>query len=43
LQSLQKAVSAGYPREQLLANPELKSLHSDPEFERSVKEAKSYQ
>ena len=43
LQSLQKAVSAGYPREQLLANPELKSLHSDPEFERLAKEAKSYQ
>jgi serine/threonine protein kinase/tetratricopeptide (TPR) repeat protein/TolB-like protein len=43
LQSLQKAVSGGYPREQLLANPELKSLHSDPEFERLAKEAKSYQ
>lgn len=43
LQLLQKAVSAGYPREQLLANPELKSLRSDPEFERLAKEATSYQ
>jgi eukaryotic-like serine/threonine-protein kinase len=40
---LQKAVIAGYPREQLVANPELKSLHADPEFERLAKEAKSYQ
>jgi eukaryotic-like serine/threonine-protein kinase len=40
---LQKAVAAGYPREQLLANPELKSLHSDPEFDRLAKEARSYQ
>jgi len=40
---LQKAVSVGYPREQLLANPELKSLHSVPEFDRLAKEAKSYQ
>jgi eukaryotic-like serine/threonine-protein kinase len=43
LLSLQKAVNAGYAREQLLANPELKSLHGDPEFERLAKEAKSYQ
>ena len=40
---LQKAVAAGYPREQLLANPELASLHSDPQFDRLAKEAKSYQ
>jgi serine/threonine protein kinase/tetratricopeptide (TPR) repeat protein len=40
---LQKAVAAGYPREQLLANPELASLHSDPQFGRLAKEAKSYQ
>jgi serine/threonine protein kinase/tetratricopeptide (TPR) repeat protein len=43
LLSLQKAVTAGYAREQLLANPELKSLHGDPQFERLAKEAKSYQ
>jgi eukaryotic-like serine/threonine-protein kinase len=40
---LGKAVTAGYPREQLLANPELKSLHSDPEFDHLAKEATSYQ
>ncbi|MGC1618169.1 MAG: protein kinase [Candidatus Acidiferrum sp.] len=40
---LQKAVAAGYAKEQLLANPELNSLHSDPQFERLAKEAKSYQ
>ena len=40
---LQKAVTAGYARELLLANPELNSLHSDPQFERLAKEAKSYQ
>ena len=40
---LRKAVIAGYPREQLLANPELRSLHSDPEFNRLAKEAISYQ
>lgn len=39
---LRKAVIAGYPREQLLANPELRSLHSDPEFNRLAKEAISY-
>jgi tetratricopeptide (TPR) repeat protein/TolB-like protein len=43
LQWLGKAVSAGYTREQLLANPELTSLHSDPEFTRLVAQAKSYQ
>jgi serine/threonine protein kinase/tetratricopeptide (TPR) repeat protein len=43
LQWLGKAVSAGYTREQLLANPELTSLHSDPEFTRLVGQAKSYQ
>ena len=43
LQWLAKAVSAGYTREQLLANPELTSLHSDPEFTRLVAQAKSYQ
>ena len=40
---LQKAVTAGYAKEQLLANPELTSLHSDPQFELLAKEAKSYQ
>ena len=40
---LKKAVAAGYAREQLLANPELFSLHSDPSFDPLVKEAKSYQ
>ena len=40
---LRKAVAAGYPRESLLANPELKSLRSDAEFDRIAKEAKSYQ
>jgi eukaryotic-like serine/threonine-protein kinase len=43
LRWLQKAVAAGYAKEQLLANPELSSLHSDPQFERLAKEAKSYQ
>jgi serine/threonine protein kinase/tetratricopeptide (TPR) repeat protein len=43
LKYLQKAVNAGYTREQLLANPELMSLHSDPQFERLAKQAKSYQ
>jgi eukaryotic-like serine/threonine-protein kinase len=40
---LQKSVAAGYPKEVLLANPELNSLHSHPQFERLAKEAKSYQ
>jgi serine/threonine-protein kinase len=39
---LEKAVKAGYPREQLVANPELASLHSDPQFDRLASEAKSY-
>jgi len=40
---LQKAVQAGYTKEQILANPELKSLYSDPQFQRLTKQAKSYQ
>ncbi|HXX45542.1 MAG TPA: tetratricopeptide repeat protein [Candidatus Acidoferrales bacterium] len=40
---LQKAIAAGYSRQQLLANPELVSLHSDPRFDRLAKQAKSYQ
>jgi len=40
---LQKAVTAGYAKEQLLADPELTSLHSDPQFDRIAREAKSYQ
>ena len=40
---LQRAVNAGYARAQLLANPELKNLHSDPDFRRLANEAKSYQ
>ena len=43
LAALQKAIAAGYSREQLLANPELASLHSDPQFDRLAKRAKSYQ
>jgi serine/threonine protein kinase/tetratricopeptide (TPR) repeat protein len=39
---LQKAVHAGYPREQLLANPELSSLRSQPEFARMVGDAVSF-
>jgi serine/threonine protein kinase/tetratricopeptide (TPR) repeat protein len=39
---LEKAVQAGYTKEQLLANPELKSLYSDPQFEHLAKQAKSY-
>jgi tetratricopeptide (TPR) repeat protein/TolB-like protein/predicted Ser/Thr protein kinase len=39
---LQKAVHAGYPREQLLANPELSSLRSQPEFARLVGDAVSF-
>lgn len=39
---LRKTVAAGYVREQLLANPELKSLHSDAEFNRLVILAPSY-
>ncbi len=40
---LQRAVAAGYAREQLVANPELSSLHSDPQFDHLAKEARSYQ
>src|SRR5580692_581237 len=40
---LQKSVTAGYAREQLVANPELAGLHLDPQFDRLLKEAKSYQ
>jgi tetratricopeptide (TPR) repeat protein/TolB-like protein len=40
---LQKAVTAGYPKESLLANPELAGLHSDPQFSQLVKLAKTYQ
>jgi eukaryotic-like serine/threonine-protein kinase len=43
LEWLKKAVRSGYPKEQLLANPDLLGLHSDPEFPRLVKQAKSYQ
>jgi serine/threonine protein kinase/tetratricopeptide (TPR) repeat protein len=40
---LRRAVSVGYARDQLVANPELTSLHSDPQFAPVVKEAKSCQ
>jgi len=43
LAALQQAIAAGYSREQLLANPELASLHSDPRFDRLAKQAKAYQ
>jgi serine/threonine protein kinase/tetratricopeptide (TPR) repeat protein len=39
---LEKAVHAGYPREQLVANPELASLRSEPVFNRLVGEAVSF-
>jgi len=42
LKWLEKSVRAGYPREQLLANPELASLRSKPEFDRLVNESVSY-
>jgi eukaryotic-like serine/threonine-protein kinase len=42
LQWLEKSVRAGYPREQLLANPELASLRANPEFDRLVKESVSF-
>jgi serine/threonine protein kinase/tetratricopeptide (TPR) repeat protein len=42
LKWLAKAVHAGYPREQLTANPELASLRSKPEFARLVGEAVSF-
>jgi len=42
LQWLEKSVRAGYPREQLIANPELATFRSDPEFGRLVAEAVSF-
>lgn len=42
LKWLEKSVRAGYSREQLIANPELASLRSQPEFDRLVKEAVSF-
>jgi tetratricopeptide (TPR) repeat protein/TolB-like protein/tRNA A-37 threonylcarbamoyl transferase component Bud32 len=42
LKWLEKSVRAGYSREQLVANPELESLRSEPEFSRLVNEAVSY-
>jgi len=42
LKWLEKAVHAGYPREQLIANPELASLRSEPEFNRLAGEAVSF-
>jgi serine/threonine protein kinase/tetratricopeptide (TPR) repeat protein len=39
---LEKAVRAGYPRAQLIANPELASLRSEPEFARLVGESASF-
>jgi serine/threonine-protein kinase len=41
LRWLRQAVRAGYPRGQIVANPELTTLRSEPEFERLVKEAKA--
>jgi serine/threonine protein kinase/Tfp pilus assembly protein PilF len=43
MQLLRKAVAGGYAKEQLIANPELKILHGDPQFEHLAREAKSYQ
>ncbi|HWZ79784.1 MAG TPA: protein kinase [Candidatus Sulfotelmatobacter sp.] len=42
LKWLEKSVHAGYPREQLVANPELASLRSEPEFRLLVGEAVSF-
>ena len=42
LKWLEKAVHAGYPREQLVANPELEGLRSKPEFGQLVREAVSF-
>ena len=42
LKWLEKAVHAGYPREQLLANPELANLRSEQAFNRLVGEAVSF-
>ena len=36
LKWLEKSIRAGYPREQLISNPELASLRSEPEFSRLV-------
>jgi tetratricopeptide (TPR) repeat protein/predicted Ser/Thr protein kinase len=38
---LEKAARAGYPRQQLIANPELESLRSEPEFNRIAGKAVS--
>jgi serine/threonine protein kinase/tetratricopeptide (TPR) repeat protein len=43
IQWLARAVSAGYVKEQLLANPELAALRSEPGFSQLVNEAKSHQ
>jgi eukaryotic-like serine/threonine-protein kinase len=42
LKWLEKAVQAGYPREQLVSNPELVSLRSEPEFIRLEGKAVSF-
>ena len=42
LKWLERAVQAGYPREQLIANPELASLRPEPEFNRLVDKAVSF-
>jgi serine/threonine protein kinase/tetratricopeptide (TPR) repeat protein len=42
LKWLEKAVHAGYSRQQLIANPELTGLRSKPEFARLVKESVSF-
>jgi eukaryotic-like serine/threonine-protein kinase len=42
LKWLEKTVHAGYPREQLVANPELAKLRSEAEFGRIAKEAVSF-
>jgi eukaryotic-like serine/threonine-protein kinase len=42
LKWLEKSVRAGYSREQLISNPELASLRSEPEFSRIVSESSSF-
>jgi tetratricopeptide (TPR) repeat protein len=42
LKWLEKTVHAGYPREQLVADPELASLRSAPEFTRLANEAATF-
>jgi hypothetical protein len=42
LQWLEKSVRAGYPREQLVANPELASLRTSSDFDRLVKGSVSF-